>query len=321
MIKRSIGASLLWCLAACVSAEQTPEEQVLNTRAVIGWKLFFDTRLSRNNNVSCATCHDPDKGYGDGLAFSTGTHGDVLTRNSPSVINLANASHFFWDGRASSLEEQAEGPLTNPLEMDLTLEEAEQRVSADADYQKAFSQIGVEDITSTDITAALAAFQRKLVTGETAYDRWLQGDTEALTKAQSNGRFLFFTRGQCAICHIGADFSDHDFHNVGTGTLDDLGRYSISGAEEEKGFYKTPSLRNWRGKEPFMHDGRFTTMEEVIAFYTDPPAPEVGKSELDALRFSERDQADLLAFMEALNGEWPDLQPYEQAWDALVAAP
>jgi cytochrome c peroxidase len=148
----------------------------------------------------------------------------------------------------------------------------------------------------------------------------LQGDADALDRAQKNGRFLFFTRGQCAICHIGNDFSDHKFHNVGTGTLADTGRAAISGIEAERGAFKTPSLRNWRGKEPFMHDGRFATMAEVIAFYTDPPPPEVGESELDPLRFSERDQADLLAFMDALNGAWPELEPYQHSWELLVGS-
>ena len=289
-----------------------------DAEAVIGWKLFFETALSRNNNISCASCHDPDKGYGDGLAFSTGTHGDILTRNSPSVVNLAEATHLFWDGRAATLEEQAEGPITNPREMDLSLDEAVARIRANEDYVTAFRKIGVMDITINDITGAIAEFQRTLVTGETAYDRWLQGEASALDSAQSNGRFLFFTRGQCAICHIGSDFSDHDFHNIGTGTSDDPGRSLITGHDEDAGAFKTPSLKNWKGKEPFMHDGRFATMAEVIAFYTDPPEVEVGKSELDPLRFREDDQQDLLAFMEALNGDWPDLSVYPQAWQALI---
>jgi len=289
-----------------------------SAEAVIGWKLFFDTDLSRNNNVSCASCHDPGLGYGDGLRFGKGTHGDVLTRNSPSIVNIAAAKHFFWDGRAAFLEEQAQGPLTNPKEMDLTLGEAVDRIASKPQYQTAFATIGVDRIGVDDITGAIAAFERTLVTGETAYERWLQGDRDALTKAQANGRFLFFTRGQCAICHIGNDFSDHDFHNVGTGTAADPGRSAITGLDADAGAFKTPSLKNWRGKEPFMHDGRFATLAEVIAFYTDPPPVEVGKSELDPLRFSEKDQADLLAFMDALIGEWPDLSGYPAAWEALL---
>lgn len=323
MIKRIAAAMLLACCAHGAGAQEfaSAPPADIGPREAIGWKLFFDTRLSREQNFSCATCHDPERGWGDGLRFSSGVHGDVLSRNTPSVVNLANATQLFWDGRADSLEHQAEGPMTNPLEMDFALDEIAERVGADPEYRKAFARIGVTDVTIADVTAAIAAFERTLVTGETAYDRWLQGDTTALDKSQANGRFLFFTRGQCAICHIPPDFSDHKFHNVGTGTLADTGRFAITGIEADRGKFKTPSLRNWRGKEPFMHDGRFATMEEVIAFYNDPPPPEVGKSELDPLGFRERDVADLLAFMEALNGAWPDLRRYEAAWNALSQAP
>lgn len=304
---------LLACTTTFSVAEDLP-----TAREAIGWKLFFDARLSRNGNVSCATCHDPGHGWSDGQRFSQGTHGDTLARNTPSVLNLANAAQFFWDGRAASLEEQAEGPLTHPLEMDMALDAVRERISADADYRKAFAGIGVGAPDIGDITGALAAFQRSLRSGETAYDRWLQGDSEALDKSQSNGRFLFFTRGQCATCHIGEDFSDHRLHNVGTGTEADPGRFTISGLEDDKGRFKTPSLRNWKGSEPFMHDGRFASLAEVIDFYADPPAPEVGESELDPLRFSDRDKRDLLAFMNALNGAPPDLAPYEARWQALL---
>lgn len=322
MIKAWWAVALLLCGASAVAQPVTVPERATDTeisaQAAIGWKLFFDKRLSRDESFACASCHIPQKGFSDGKRFSTGVHGDLLSRNTPTVVNLANAPHLFWDGRADSLELQAEGPMTNPLEMDFTLDEITQRVAADAEYQKAFNAIDVTQIRIADVTAALAAFERTLVTGETAYDRWLQGDRDALDKSQSNGRFLFFTRGQCAICHIPPDFSDHKFHNVGTGTAADLGRFAVTGDDRDRGAFKTPSLRNWRGTEPFMHDGRFATMQEVIAFYSNPPEPEVGKSELDPLGFSARDQADLLAFMEALNGAWPDLARYQTAWNALL---
>lgn len=321
---QSLGRAALWALWLCSAAsflqaqETDTTPQAPGGLEAIGWKLFFDPRLSRNANVSCGTCHDPQRAWSDGKRFSTGTHGDSLSRNTPSVINQANATQFFWDGRAVTLEEQAEGPLTHPLEMDMSLDEVSARVRDDPDYARAFAAIGVENPDIADITTALASYQRSLRSGESAYDRWLQGDAEALDKSQANGRFLFFTRGQCATCHIGDDFSDHQLHNIGTGTQADPGRYAITGDEEDRGRFKTPSLRNWKGSEPFMHDGRFASLEEVIDFYADPPPPEVGESELDPLRFSERDKRDLLAFMEALNGAWPDLAPYERAWQQLL---
>lgn len=325
MIKGMRASLLMWCCASLTFAQPPAATETsagaipadISAQAAIGWKLFFDKRLSRDESFACASCHDPEKGYTDGRRFSTGVHGDELSRNTPTVVNLANATQLFWDGRADSLEHQAEGPMTNPLEMDFTLDEISARVAAAPEYRKAFAAIGISDPTIADVTAAIAAFERTLVTGETAYDRWLQGDKDALDKSQSNGRFLFFTRGQCAICHIPPDFSDHRFHNVGTGTEADLGRFVVTNDEKDRGAFKTPSLRNWRGTEPFMHDGRFATMEEVIAFYSDPPEPEVGESELDPLGFSARDQRDLLAFMDALNGAWPDLTRYEAAWNAL----
>lgn len=322
-IKKSLILVLIFNASIFSVAAQTTNQEkksgLLPPQAVIGWKLFFDATLSRNQNISCASCHDPDKGYGDGLQFSQGTHGDTLTRNSPSVVDLAEAKHLFWDGRSNSLEEQAQGPLTNPQEMDLTLEEVVQRVRGNVEYRNVFEKIGVKEIQINNITGAIAAFERMLITGESAYDRWLVGDSKALSKSQKNGRFLFFTRGQCAICHIGENFTDHSFHNVGTGTKNDLGRFSITNIDKDAGVFKTPALKNWRGKEPFMHDGRFATLEEVIAFYTDPPEPEVGKSELDPLGFSQRDQKDLLAFMEAINGDWPDLSNFPAEWERLVS--
>ncbi len=129
---------------------------------------------------------------------------------------------------------------------------------------------------------------------------------------------IFFTRGQCAICHVGNNFTDHDFHNVGTATKDDLGRFVVTQQAEDQGSFKTPSLRTWKGREPFMHTGRFASMRDVLQFYSDPPEPQVGESELDPLELDEDDITDLLAFLDTLNGSWPDLSGYERAWKKLV---
>ena len=154
--------------AAAPAGEVSPQE-------AIGWRLFFDPLLSGPKNTSCATCHIPTAGYEQGVALGKGAHGDVLPVNTPTVVNLGEAEYFFWDGRAASLEEQAAGPITNPKEMDLTLQEAVARVKAQPHYQKAFAAMGVNEITADDITGAVAAFERKLVTGETPFDRWLKG--------------------------------------------------------------------------------------------------------------------------------------------------
>jgi len=310
--------ALLLALAAGAPAADAPQAAPVTKQEAIGWRLFFDPLLSRPNNTSCATCHIPGKGYEDGRKLGVGAHGDTLPRHVPTVVNLAGAEHFFWDGRASSLEEQAIGPITNPKEMDLTVEEAVERVRAEPRYQKAFAAIGVERITIGGIAGAIAAFERRLVTGETAYDRWLQGDRSALTEQQERGRMIFFTTGECALCHMGKNFTDGRFHNIGTATPDDLGRYNVTKKEEDKGAFKPPSLRNWKGREPFSHDGRFATLADVIDHYSEAPEAVVGESELYALELSEQEKQDLMAFMEALNGSWPDLTPFEQAWRELA---
>lgn len=283
----------------------------------IGWKLFFDPLLSAPRNTSCATCHDPDKGFESGEALGKGAYGDRLPRNAPTVVNLAGAQYFFWDGRAQSLEEQAKGPIENPIEMDLSHDEAAKRVRAEPRYVRAFSRAGVDEITIDEVVRAIAAFERSLGTGPTIYDKWLSGDRSVFDESQERGRMIFFTRGQCATCHIGSNFTDGMFHNIGTGTAEDPGRSEISGDDYDLGAFKTPSLRNWRGREPFMHDGRFATLDEVLEFYNQPKTGALGETELDPLNLSEQDQADIKAFLATLNGAWPDLAPYETAWDAL----
>lgn len=283
----------------------------------IGWKLFFDPLLSRPRTVSCATCHVPEKGFESGVALGEGAYGDTLPRNAPTVVNLADAEFFFWDGRAPSLEEQAKGPIENPIEMDLSHDEAARRIRAEPRYAEAFARAGSETVTIDEIAGALAAFERSLKTGPALYDQWLAGDRSVFDESQERGRMIFFTRGQCATCHFGPNLTDGMFHNIGTGTAEDPGRSAISDDPYDVGAFKTPALRNWRGREPFMHDGRFATLDQVFDFYSEPKAGAVGETELDPLNLTPADRADLKAFLGTLNGPWPDLAPYEAAWKAL----
>ena len=310
-----------WTLVALALVVPTlsgqPASREITPLEAIGWKLFFDPLLSKPRNTSCASCHDPEKGFESGVALGEGAYGDTLPRNAPTVVNLADAEFFFWDGRAGSLEEQAKGPIENPIEMDLSHDEAARRVRGEAAYAKAFEQAGVNDITIDSIAQAIAAFERGLVTGPAPVDKWLAGDRSVFNEEQERGRMIFFTRGQCATCHFGPNFTDGMFHNIGTGTAEDPGRSTISKDDYDIGAFKTPALRNWKGREPFMHDGRFETLDDVLAFYNEPKADAVGLTELDPLGLSEQDHSDIKAFLATLNGEWPDLAPYKAAWQAL----
>jgi cytochrome c peroxidase len=317
LCRRTIFAGVV--LIALPLAADDGKPAAVTPQEAVGWKLFFDPILSRPRNTSCATCHVPAKGYEQGMAKGKGAYGDVLPVNTPTVVNLQDASFFFWDGRAESLEDQAKVPIANPIEMDLSHEEAAGRVAAEPHYRKAFAALGVHEITIDQISRVLAAYERRLVTGETTFDRWLAGDRSALTEGQERGRMIFFTRGQCALCHLGRNFTDGDFHNVATGSASDLGRYNVTKDKEDKGRFKTPSLRNWKGREPFLHDGRFATLRDVIEHYNELPEETAGQPEVDPLGLSEQEIEDLLAFMETLNGPWPDLAPFEQAWRELVA--
>ncbi len=312
-------AALLAGAVALPAAEQPLPDDGVKPLEAIGWHLFFDPILSRPRNFSCATCHLPDRGYEGGVALDKGAHGDVLPRNTPTVVNLADAEFFFWDGRAGSLEEQASGPITNPVEMDMTLPEAIQRVREQPHYQVAFREAGTQHINEDAVLGALAAFERRLETGPTKFDRWLDGDRSALSAQEERGRQIFFAKGDCALCHNGRHFADGDFHNIGTATPDDVGRSAIVDDEFYLGAFKTPSLRNWKGREPFMHDGRFQTLRDVIDFYVKPPPVQVGEREIEPRPFSAEEIDDLTAFMETLNGEWPDLDPFELAWKELVS--
>ena len=315
MTTRRLAAFLV--VLGLAQAEGLAAGREVSPLEAIGWKLFFDPILSKPRNMSCASCHIPEEGFESGVALGEGAHGDRLPRNAPTVVNLADAQHFFWDGRAGSLEEQAKGPIENPIEMDLSLDEAAARVRAVPAYAAAFAKAGIGAVTIDEIAKAIAAFERGLRTGPALFDKWLEGDRSVFDEAQERGRMIFFTRGQCATCHFGPNFTDGTFHNIGTGSGEDPGRSAISGDDYDLGAFKTPSLRNWKGREPFMHDGRFATIGEVLDFYNEPKSGALGHTELDPLGLSEEEQADVVAFLETINGAWPDLAPYASAWKAL----
>jgi cytochrome c peroxidase len=286
----------------------------------LGRRLYYDTGLSVDNTVSCATCHDPRYGFADPKPVSVGVNKKTGTRNSPTVFNSAYLSMQFWDGRAPSLERQAEGPVENPVEMAHTLQGVEQRLSENPSYVASFEKAyGSGPITYEKVEKAIASFERTVVSGNSPFDRWYFGHDEKAVSDPVKRGFEVFRRadkGNCAACHTieqnHATFTDNKFHNLGVGVhgdeqLKDLGRYEVTKQEKDKGAFRTPTLRNIALTSPYLHDGSRRTLKEVVDFYigggnSNPHRDPLIKP-LDFLTGQE--QQDLIAFLEALTGEMP----------------
>lgn len=286
----------------------------------LGRKLYYDPRLSVDNTVSCATCHHPDHGFADDTALSFGVKNQAGTRNSPTVLNAAYYTLQFWDGRAGTLEKQAEGPVENPLEMAHTLAGVEKKLAADPEYVRLFAEAyGPGPITFAKVEGAIASFERTVIAGNSPFDRYYYGgDKTALSPAAQRGLKVFLAKdkGNCATCHTVGEkyalFTDNKFHNIGIGAdtrgnLADLGRYTVTKVEADKGAFKTPSLRNIALTAPYMHDGSLKTLKDVVDYYVtggnSNPYLDKEMKPLSHLSFQER--RDLVAFLESLTGELP----------------
>jgi cytochrome c peroxidase len=283
----------------------------------LGKKLYFDPRLSADGSVSCATCHAPEKGFGDARRTAQGVRQQTGNRNAPTVLNAAYSPRQFWDGRAASLEEQAAGPIANPIEMNLPHDQCVARLNADPEYRALFAKaFGPGAIAMGHVQKAIAAFERTLITGNSPFDRYQYGgDRTAMPEAAVRGMAIFMDkdRGNCTACHLAgpkaALFTDGLFHNVGAGMnaegeLTDLGRFNETKAEADRGAFKTPSLRNVAQTAPYMHDGRLKTLREVVDFYAGGGSsnPNLDR-QIRPLALTGKDREDLVAFLEALTGE------------------
>lgn len=313
------------------------------TRAKIelGRQLYFDKRLSSDNTVSCASCHDPMLGYGAETAFGVGVRGQQGGRNSPVTYNRILSKAQFWDGRAGSLEEQAVGPIANPIEMGNTHEASVKTISSIPGYKQQFDQIFEDGVNIDNVGKAIAAFERVLVTGPSPYDAYdaiakfekaFADDLEFLdeepqlkakyddlkAKAAENpmsdsaqrGMVLFAGKANCAACHAGANFADEQYHNLGVGMESDkpdLGRFVVTKVEKDRGAFKTPTLRNVALSPPYMHDGSQATLDEVIEWYNKGGHKNRWLSDkMKPLNLTDQEKADLLAFMvEGLTGDFP----------------
>ena len=346
---RTLDVILPMGLSAGAQNIYIPEDNLL-TRAKIelGRQLYFDRRLSADNTVSCADCHHPDEAYTRHTRFGVGIRGQTGNRNSPVSYNRILSRAQFWDGRAASLEEQAVGPIANPIEMGNTHEAAVQTVKNIPGYALQFKKIFDDGVTIENIGKAIASFERVIVTGPAPYDYYeplrnferqfadyledlddfkseepeLYEKYMAVKKAAAahpmsesarRGRELFFSdKASCTACHTGANFTDEKYHNLGVG-MDkpnpDLGRYNVTKQEKDKGAFKTPTLRNVALSAPYMHDGSQKTLEEVVEWYARGGHPNPYLSkDIRKLNLSTQDKKDLVEFMKALTGSFPKVE-------------
>lgn len=288
---------------------ETPDDNPLTVEGVeLGRHLFYDPILSGDGTQSCASCHQQAFSFTDPDQFSTGILGLQGTRNAMPIINVGWMSHLFWDGRAGSVEEQALEPVVNPVEMHGVWDDAVAKLQSDAAYTSRFNDaFGTETVSADLVVKAIAQFERTLVSANSRYDQFLRGELQ-LNEQELAGRVLFFTEtGDCFHCHGGALFTDQLFHNNGLdSTPTDAGREAVTSNPHDRGKFKTPTLRNVALTAPYMHDGRFNTLEEVVAFYSeglqssptvDPLMKNVAQG---GIQLSPTQQADLVAFLRTL---------------------
>ncbi len=293
---------------SAVTPAPTPE------RVRLGRWLFYDKRMSKDGTVACASCHRPEHAFSEPTPHSTGINGQEGGRKAPTFLNAAVTLYpnFFWDGRAASLEEQALGPVANPIEMGNTHEAMVMTITNIKGYGPYFKEsFGTEEVTGERIAQAIAAYERTRMSGNSPYDRWRRSKDETAVSTQAKqGHELFFGKAACNQCHLGNNFTDSLFHNLGVGydtktkTFKDEGRAAISKNVADAGAFKTPTLRDVTKHAPYMHDGSVATLRDVMVLYNrggeknphlDPKMKPLGLNdgEIDAL----------VAFMHALDGE------------------
>lgn len=317
------------------------------TRAKIelGRQLFFDTRLSSDNTISCASCHHPEDAYARNTRFGVGVREQLGGRNSPPAFNRILSTLQFWDGRAVSVEDQAKGPIANPIEMGNTHEAAIKTVKKIPGYQLQFDKIFPgQGITIDTVAKAIASFERVLVTGTSPADYYeplivfnksfgddlkdldafkkedpesyaqywklkRASDAHPMAASAIRGRDLFFGKANCTACHAGANFTDEKFHNIGIGMdqpKPDLGRFEVTKVDKDRGAFKTPTVRNISQSAPYMHDGSLKTLEEVVEWYDKGGHPNPYLSDkIKKLNLTAQEKEDLVSYMKALQGDLP----------------
>ena len=290
-------------------------------RVYLGKLLFFDTRLSAANDISCSSCHQPNLNWTDGLAVSVGHNKSLNTRNSPTIENVWFYKQLFWDGRAKNLEEQAQIPLTSKIEMHQDMRLLPKKLGKIKGYLPLFkAAFGTNEITSERIVKSLADFQRTIVSTPSDFDRFLAGDEKSLTDEQLLGLHLFRTKARCMNCHNGSLFTDNDFHNLGLSNYgqknQDLGLYQTTKNPNDAGKFKTPSLRNVMFTGPWFHDGSVKSIDSLMLLYNmGMPFAAVTMAQLDdpllpkndrllrGIRLSKLELKALVAFLGAISAK------------------
>ena len=268
----------------------------------LGRELFFDTTLSRNHDMSCATCHNPNLAWSDGRSRGVGAHGQTLDRKVPTVLNVAWGWSFFWDGRAASLEEQALKPVQSEKEMNLTVPELVTRLNAVPHYvaafEKAFSGVG---ITADTLSMALATFELGIVSAASPFDAWVEGNDHAISTSAARGFLLFNTKARCVNCHSGWNLTNGSYADTGL-LSKDRGRGHLVPNTALDFTFKTPTLRNIAKRAPYMHDGQFATLTAVIDHYNAGGARAGKVKFVQPLGLTHSEKQDLLAFLDTLTG-------------------
>ncbi len=271
-------------------------------KAMLGRLLFYDPRLSASGALACASCHNPGFGYGDGQARASGDAMRELDRRSPSIIDCAWGKLFMWDGRAASLEEQALGPIQAPDEMNMPLDRMADRLSSISEYGWLFAAAFPHaSITPDTVAAAIATYERTVVSVAAPFDAWIGGDEQAVPAAAKRGFALFNGKARCALCHAGWTFTDDGFHEIGLPD-GDLGRGQLfPDVIKMQHAFKTPGLREVARRGPYMHDGSLASLPAVVAHYNQGGIDRPSRSELiSPLGLAPQEQADIVAFLRTL---------------------
>lgn len=285
------------------------EKPALITPESLGEELFSDPILSLDSSISCASCHIPALAFCDTALVSRGVGGSLGRRNSPGITNMSSRPYFFFDGRAATLEQQVLMPIQDTLEMHATLPLVIDRLRRHKAYNAAFTTLYGLPASAENLAAVLAAFVRTLETSDTPFDRWMQGKSNPMSDAAVRGREIFMKKGKCFDCHFSPDFTGDEFRNAGLYTgrrnLNDRGRFDITHDSADLGKFKVPGLRNVALTAPYMHNGMFKTLEEVIDFYDQPNQVVPGAYNRDTLlneplQLTMAEKADLKTFLEAL---------------------